>query len=266
MTPASRSVLTPKAASEEKEYRQRNRLEVGQNYFFPSFFPSWSELLFFIVFGYSRRSSEFRHCDCLETLEFWICTFVPGIFGLHIALRTSVVDYVMEKFNTSDGAERFESHHGMSVHEWAAWMRQDGIYGNIHVEYTHFLSHTCTCTHTHTFTFSLSHAHTVALSLTPVHARTRTHSHSRSHTHTLSLSLDPTIAPFVFPFNSFPLYGFSVSIFHLKSLSLLIILFISVCPSSSFSLSHAPSRFLSGALSLSVSLTFSVSLCNSVAR
>ena len=194
-----------------------------------------------------------------------VCPFFRGQ-GLHFALRTRVVDYVLEKFNTSDGAERFESHHGMSVHEWAAWMRQNGIYGNIHVEYTHFLSHTCTCTHTHTFTFSLSHVHTVALSLTPVHARTRTHSHSRSHTHTLSLSLDPTIAPFVFPSISFPLYGFSVSIFHWKSLSLLTILFISVCPSSSFPLSHAPSRFLSGALSLSVSLTFSVSLCNSVAR
>jgi len=37
---------------------------------------------------------------------------------------------VVEKFNTSDGAERFESHHGRSVHDWAAWMRQNGIYAD----------------------------------------------------------------------------------------------------------------------------------------
>ena len=73
MTPASRSVLTPKAASEEKEYRQRNRLEVGQDYFFPSFFPSWSELLFFIVFGYSRRSSP----PLVEFLE--VVLFLPAL-------------------------------------------------------------------------------------------------------------------------------------------------------------------------------------------
>ena len=92
MTPASRSVLTPKAASEEKEYRQRNRLEVGQNYFFSSFFPSWSELLFFIVFGYSRTfglldwtlSLDSASAPFFPSRSFFLLFFLSWVLKPHI--------------------------------------------------------------------------------------------------------------------------------------------------------------------------------------
>ena len=51
-------------------------------------------------------------------------------------MRRMVTDYVKKIFDTPEARERFWIHHDMTVDDWISWMEQEGVYGNIHAQFS----------------------------------------------------------------------------------------------------------------------------------